>query len=152
MTYFWQCRKSCVVMCFGSLFVWTAINPWSYPLKLCWWLGADDPWPDAAAACWCCYDAPFCRHTIGFIGIDMCRCQPAPNHISILNFAMASWQLSALELLYWRPKMKFVEAMLYVVQWTLQRFAVYPLVYPSNRFDVWVEITLRRWDGIKNCV
>ena len=43
----------------------------------------------------------------------------------------------------------------HVVQWTLQRFAVYPLVYPSNRFDVWVEISLRRWDlkdGIKNDV
>ena len=41
--------------------------------------------------CWC--DAPFCQHTMGFIGIDMHRCLPAPNHISIYNFAIASCRL-----------------------------------------------------------
>ena len=35
---------------------------------------------------------PFCEHTMGFIGIDMHRCLPAPNHISIYNFAIASCQ------------------------------------------------------------
>ena len=40
-------------------------------------------------AWWC---ASFSEHTMGFIGIDMHRCLPAPNHISIYNFAIASCQ------------------------------------------------------------
>ena len=42
--------------------------------------------------------APFCQHTMGFIGIDMHRCLPAPNHISIYNFAIASCQLCSVQL------------------------------------------------------